>query len=118
MGIVFVILANLGAGNQEAFQLLDNTGGILYALVYLAMFAIPLVARGEKPSRGVRAAALSGFLMTLLYIVLSVFPIIDVKSPWQFTAKIIAVAGGLEFAGAAYYWRATRVQSPLPADVR
>jgi glutamate:GABA antiporter len=114
VGIGFSILANVGTGNQEAFQLLDNTGGILYALAYLVMFAIPLVARGEKASWSVRSAALSGFLMTLLYVVLSVFPIIDVQNPWLFTAKIIAVAGGLQCAGSAYYWRATRARAADP----
>jgi amino acid transporter len=107
-GIAFAVLANLGTGNQEAFQLLDNAGGICYGIAYLVMFAIPLGAPGEKPSWGVRVAAVSGFLMTLLYVVLSVFPIIDVQSRWQFTAKIVAVVAGLQFAGAAFYWRATR----------
>jgi amino acid transporter len=111
VGIGFSILANLGTGNQEAFQLLDNTGGILFAIADLVMFAIPLVASGEKPSWGVRAAALSGFLMTLLYVVLSVSPIIDVQNPWLFTAKIIAVVGGVQFAGSAYYWRATTARA-------
>ena len=108
VGMVFSVLANYGTGNQEAFQLLDNTGGILFALTYLVMFAIPLIGRGEKPGWGTRVAAVSGFLMTLLYVVLSVFPIIDVRNPWLFTAKIVAVAGGLQLAGALYYWRATR----------
>ena len=111
VGMAFSVLANYGVGNQEAFQLLDNTGGILFALSYLAMFAIPLVASGEKPSFSVRAAALSGFLMTLLYIMLSAFPIIDVPNPWLFTWKIAAVVGGLECAGAAYYWRAVRASA-------
>jgi len=62
----------------------------------------------EDRHPGVRAAALSGFLMTLLYIVLSIFPIIDVPNPWLFTGKVVAVVGGLECAGTAYYWRATR----------
>jgi amino acid transporter len=106
VGIGLSTLANLGTGNQEAFQLLDNSGGILFGMAYLVMFAIPLVARGERASWGVRAAALSGFLMTLLYVVLSVFPIIDVQNPWLFTAKIIAVTGGLQCAGYAYYRRA------------
>jgi amino acid transporter len=102
-GCVLSILANLGTGNQEAFQLLDNSGGILFALTYLVMFAIPLVARGERPSSGVRWAAFSGFLMTLLYVVMSIFPIIDVPNPWLFTLKIVALVGGLQCAGAAYY---------------
>lgn len=114
--IVISILANVGAGNQEAFQLLDNAGGILYALVYLVMFAIPLAARGERPSWLVSAAALSGFLMTLLYVVLSVFPIIDVKNPWVFTTKLLIVVAGLQCAGAAYYWRVTRARAALPAS--
>jgi hypothetical protein len=70
------------------------------------MFAIPLVARGEQPTWGVRTAAVSGFLMTLLYVVLSIFPIIDVPNPWLFTVKIIAVVGGLQCAGSVYYrWK-------------
>ena len=44
------------------------------------MFAIPLAARGEKPSWLLRGAALSGFAMTLLNVVTSVFPIIDVPN--------------------------------------
>jgi glutamate:GABA antiporter len=103
---VISVLTNLGSGNQEAFQLLDNSGGILYALTYLVMFAIPLIARGEKPSLSVRVAAVSGFAMTLLYVLLSVFPIIEVQNPWLFTAKIIGLVVALQCAGAAYYWRA------------
>ena len=103
---VISVLTNLGSGNQEVFQLLDNSGGILYALTYLVMFAIPLIARGEKPSLSVRVAAASGFAMTLLYVLLSVFPIIDVQNPWLFTAKIIGLVVALQCAGAAYYWRA------------
>jgi amino acid transporter len=57
VGSTLSILANLGTGNQEAFQLLDNSAGILFGLTYLVMFAIPLVAAGEKPTWGVRAAA-------------------------------------------------------------
>ena len=79
----------------------------MFALVYLVMFAIPLLARGERPSWSVCGAALSGFLMTFLYAVLSVFPIIDVQKPGLFAAKILVVVGGLQFAGAAYFWRAT-----------
>jgi glutamate:GABA antiporter len=108
VGLIFAVLANLGTGNQEAFQLLDNTGGILYAITYLIMFAIPLMARAGQPSWGVRLAATSGFLMTLLYVTLSIFPIIEVQSPWLFTLKIVVVIVGLQWVGAAYYRRATR----------
>jgi glutamate:GABA antiporter len=48
------ILGNLGVGAQEAFQMSQNAGIICWALTYLAMFAIPLVARSEKPPWGVQ----------------------------------------------------------------
>jgi amino acid transporter len=108
VSFVFAMLANLAAGNQEAFQLLDNLGGIVLALAYLVMFAIPLVAPGEKPSLNVRVAAASGFSMTLLYTTLSAFPIVNVASAGRFTAQVVAVVVGLQCAGALYYWRAGR----------
>src|SRR5271167_161609 len=94
MILLFAAAANLGAGSQEAYQLLNNGSGICYALTYLVMFSIPLVAKGEKPSRLVRAAAASGFLMTLLYVVLSVFPIIAVPNGALFTVKVSSVIAG------------------------
>jgi hypothetical protein len=65
------------------------------------------MARGERATWGVRVAAFSGFLMTLLYVALSIFPIIDVPNPWTFTIKIVALVGGLQCAGALFYrWKA------------
>jgi len=104
--VVFGAISNLGVGNQEAYQLLQNAAGILYALTYLVMFAIPLAAPGEKPSWTLRLTAASGFAMTLLYVVLSVFPIIDVPNRFAFTIKITEVVIGLNLAGALFYWRA------------
>ncbi len=113
VAFVFGILANLSGGNQEAFQLLDNAGGIFYALAYMAMFAIPLIAPGEKPKLSLRLAAASGFAMALLYVTLSVIPIVDVPDRLAFTMKIIGVVGGFQFAGAAYFWY---IQSHRPVN--
>jgi amino acid transporter len=104
--LVIGLLTSLDAGNQEAYQLLQNANGIAFGIAYLAMFAIPLVARGEKPSWALRCAAASGFLMTLLYVVMSVFPIIDVPDRLIFALKIGGLMAGLNLAGALYYWRA------------
>jgi len=100
------LLTSVGAGNQEAYQLLLNASGIAYGLAYLVMFAIPLIAPGEKPSWILRVAAASGFAMTLLNVTLSVFPIIDVPNPFLFAAKISGVVIGLNLAGALFFWRA------------
>lgn len=109
------ILGNLGVGAQEAFQLSSNAGLICWALAYLVMFAIPLVARGEKPPWGVQVAAAAGFSMTLLYVVLSVFPVIDVKNVASFTAKVSGVVIGINAAGALYFWRASNRRKSLNA---
>jgi hypothetical protein len=93
----------LGAGNQEAYQLLQNANGIAYGLAYRAMFAIPLVAPGEKPSWMLRVAAVSGFAMTLLYVILSVFPILDVPNALSFAVEISGLVIGLNLAEALFY---------------
>ena len=109
VGVVTVALGSLsliGVGQQESFQLLFNAGGIFYALTYLVMFAIPLFGlRGLKPAPPwwLRIAAASGFLMTLLYVTLSVFPIIDVKSNFAFTLKITAVIVAANVVGATIF---------------
>lgn len=85
------LVSLIGVGQQEAFQLLFNAGGIFYALTYLVMFAIPIVGlrnAGLRPPLWLRIASLSGFLMTLLYVALSIFPIINVERPLIFTVKI------------------------------
>jgi amino acid transporter len=78
-----------GVARQEAFQLFNNASGIFYAFTYLAMFALPFVLKGAP--MWVRITSASGFLMTLLYVALSIFPIVEVGSRGLFTAKICAV---------------------------
>jgi amino acid transporter len=102
------VLGHLGVGAQESFQLLNNTGIICWALTYLVMFAIPLAAPGEKPSLGLRLAATSGFSMTLLYVVLSIFPIVDVQNAAGFAVKVGGVVVGVNAVGIWYFWRASK----------
>lgn len=99
-------LSLIGVGQQESFQLLFNAGGIFYALTYLVMFAIPLFGlRILKPAPPwwLRLAAASGFLMTLLYVALSIFPIIDVKSNFSFTIKIAGVIIAANIVGVGIF---------------
>jgi amino acid transporter len=95
-----------GVGEQEAFQLLDNAAGIFYGLTYLALFAIPLFAFRGTEARSptwLRVAAGSGFAVTVLYIVLAIFPIIDVPSWLSFAGKISGVVVGLNAVGVALF---------------
>ena len=89
------IVGLIGVGKQEAFQLLWNASAIFYALTYLVMFAIPIA--GSAPG-WVKACALSGLLMTLLFIALSIVPIVQVESRLLFALKLstlIVVANGI-----------------------
>jgi glutamate:GABA antiporter len=85
------VIGLIGVGKQEAFQLLWNASGLFYALTYLAMFALPLIGLRDinsRPPIWLKACALSGCLMTLLYIALSIVPIIEVESRLMFAVKI------------------------------
>jgi amino acid transporter len=105
------LVSLIGVGQAEAFQLLFNAGGTFYALTYVVMFAIPLVGlRGvtPRPSPWLRIASVSGLLMTVLYIVLSVFPIIKVASVAGFALKISAVIVVMNLVGVGILLAARR----------
>jgi amino acid transporter len=100
-----------GVGEQEAYQLLQNAAGSFYAITYLVMFAIPIFGlRGVKPGPPpwLKIAAGSGFLMTLLYVVVSVLPIVQVKNRSSFMVKISGVIIAANVIGAAIFLIAER----------
>jgi amino acid transporter len=94
------ILGLIGVGKQEAFQLLWNASAIFYALTYLVMFAIPLA--GGAPV-WVKACAVSGLLMTLLFVALSIVPIVQVESRLLFALKLSALIVVANIVGAAIF---------------
>jgi amino acid transporter len=99
-------LGLIGVGKQEAFQLLWNSAGIFYALTYLALFAVPLFGMKRasvRPPWWVKLCALSGLLMTALYVSLSVLPIIPVGSRTVFALKIAGLIVGTNVVGVALY---------------
>jgi glutamate:GABA antiporter len=98
-GIAFVagLAVLIGVGHQEAFALLQIWIWTCYAVAYLAMFAIPLVTwrrKGISAPWWLRLAAGSGFLVTLLFVLLSVFPIIPVVSQANYAVKTVAIVLG------------------------
>src|SRR5512141_2542864 len=102
VSLTIAMLGLIGVGQAEAFQLLFDAGGIFYALTYVVMFAIPLFGlRGvtPRPPLWLRIASASGLSMTVLYIVLSVFPIINVASVATFAFKIIATIVVMNLVG-------------------
>ena len=88
------LLSLIGVGQAESFQLLWNASGMFYALTYVVMFAIPIFGlRGvtPRPPLWLKVVSGSGLAMTVLYVALSIFPIINVASVASFALKISAV---------------------------
>jgi glutamate:GABA antiporter len=92
--LIFGLVGLIGVGKEEAFQLLWNASGVFYALTYLVMFALPLIGlrkTGQSHPWWLKIAALSGFLMTLLFVALSIVPIVQVESRLLFAAKLMGL---------------------------
>jgi amino acid transporter len=100
------IASQIGAGVQEAFQLVDNAANVFYGIVYAMLFAIPIFgARAIRSGARIwlRVAAGCGLAVALMAIFFTVYPIIDVPKPVQFAEKIISVTLLANLAGAAIY---------------
>jgi len=96
----------IGAGNQESFVLLQTWAWTFYGLAYLAKFAIPLCSAKEKrlrPGPWLRFGAACGFLVTLLFVVLSVQPVIPVASKAGYALKVVGVVVGANVLGWMIY---------------
>jgi amino acid transporter len=89
--MLLLVLASVGVHAQEAFQVLSNASLTHYELMYMAMFAIPLVGTGalRKLLPGwLKWVSLAGFSASLFSLLTSVFPFVDVVNPLGYAAKI------------------------------
>jgi amino acid transporter len=112
--LVIAIASQIGAGIQEAFQLVDNAANVFYGIVYFTMFAIPIFGatsiRSGAPT-WLRVAAGFGALVMLSAIFFTIYPIIDVPSPLSFALKIIAVTAIANAIGVAIFFAGKKRRS-------
>src|SRR5437773_4988564 len=104
--LVIAIASQIGAGIQEAFQLVDNAANVFYGIVYFMLFAIPIFGASTIRSSApiwLRIAAVCGAAVSVSAIFFTIYPIIDVPSPLSFAVKIIAVTGIANAIGVAIY---------------
>ncbi|HEY2142915.1 MAG TPA: hypothetical protein VGH06_01055, partial [Candidatus Udaeobacter sp.] len=104
--LTIAIASQIGAGIQEAFQLVDNASNVFYGIVYFTMFAIPIFGAGAVRSGApvwLRIAAICGAAVSLSAIFFTIYPIIDVPSTLSFAIKIIAVTGIANVIGVAIF---------------
>src|SRR4029077_3645297 len=104
--LTIAIASQIGAGIQEAFQLVDNASNVFYGIVYFTMFTIPIFgARALRSGAPIwlRVAAICGAVVSLSAIFFTIYPIIDVPSPLSFAVKIIAVTAIANAIGVAIF---------------
>src|SRR5262249_48539394 len=113
--LVFAAAGMTNVGEQEGFQLLQSSAGILYGISYLVLFAVPIIGLARTTQRAplwVRLTAAAGFATTSLYMVLAVLPIVEVESQLTFALKIIGVVVATVLIGTLIYvLRRTRPQA-------
>jgi amino acid transporter len=113
LAILMCFFASAGASAQEAFQLIAVSANIGYAIYYLLMFAVPFVAGsrfGRPAGLLLKLACCCGISVTLLSVVFSLVPVVEVASPWLFAIKIVLTALAVNLAGAAIYYRGSRLK--------
>jgi len=111
--MALILLSMMGVREQEASQLMGASSIALYAITYVALFALPLV--GSRALRSalpawVKLAALAGLISSAVSLVIAVYPIIDVASPGLYAGKIGAVVVVTNVAGVLIY-RAGKAKS-------
>ena len=115
--LVFSLAPLIGVKEAEAFQFQDNAANIFYALIYMVLFAIPIVAMkrfGARAPWWLKGAAGLGFIMSVIGAFFTVFPIIDVASRFLFAAKIILVVIVANAIGTAIYVIDKKKSAPPP----
>jgi amino acid transporter len=104
--LAFSLASLLGVKEQEAFQLQDNAATTFYALIYMVLFAIPLVAIkrfGVKAPLWLKVASVSGFVVSVVAGFFTLIPITSVSSNLMFAVKIIVVVLGANVIGVGLY---------------
>jgi len=104
--LVFSLAPLIGVKEAEAFQFQDNAASIFYALIYLVLFAIPIIAMrrfGSHAPWWLKIAAGLGFIASLTGAFYTIFPIIEVESRFLFAAKILVVVIVANVIGASIY---------------
>jgi amino acid transporter len=110
----------LGVARQEAFQLAVTAAQACYGVYYVILFSIPIFGRNRfprRPAMWVLVSAAVGGATTIAAVVLQLAPIIDVRSPWSFAAKVGAALLAANLIGVICYRgvkRRKRAWVPIP----
>ena len=105
--MILIVLSMTGVREQEASQLLTISSVALYAIVYIALFAIPVFGRLNLPG-WLKPIAWTGLAASAVSLFFAVYPIVDVTSKSSYVMKIASVVVISNLAGLAVYWPGRR----------
>jgi amino acid transporter len=92
--LAFSLASLIGVKEQEAFQIQDNAATVFYALMYIVLFSIPIIAMkrfGVKAPLWLKLASASGLIVSVIAGFYTMIPITKVESPRMFALKIVIV---------------------------
>jgi len=104
--LAFSLASLIGVKEQEAFQIQDNAATVFYALIYMVLFGIPLIAIkrfGVRAPLWLKIASASGFIVAVIAGFYTMVPITHVESPRIFAIKILAVVIGANVIGVVLF---------------
>jgi amino acid transporter len=106
MVMALIFLSMLGVHEQEASQLLAGASIALYAITYVALFALPIF--GSRALRSalpawVKVASLAGLVSSLVSLAIGIYPIVNVTSRLEYALKISSVVVLANIAGVVIY---------------
>jgi amino acid transporter len=104
--LLLVVLGSVGVHAQEAFQVLSNASLTHYELMYMAMFAIPMVgaaALSKLLPPWLKWVSLVGFCASLFSLLISTYPFVDVVNPLGYAAKIAGTVVVSNVAAIVFY---------------
>jgi amino acid transporter len=104
--MMLILLSMMGVHEQEASQLLAGASIALYAIAYVALFALPLFGSRELRRalpRWVKLMAVAGLISSVVSLVIGVYPIVDVTSRGEYAAKICSVVVVTNLIGVLIY---------------
>lgn len=104
--LLLVVLGSVGVHAQEAYQVLSNASLAHYELMYMAMFAIPMVgtvALRKSLAGWLKWVSLVGFCASFFSLLISAYPFVDVVNPLSYAAKIAGTVVVSNAAAVAFY---------------
>jgi hypothetical protein len=107
----------IGAGAQEAYQLLLSVSAVFVVSGYLVLFLIPLAGfrhTGVRFPLWPKAASVSGLTVVIGFLALSVLPIVAVGNTVIYSLKVAGIILAANALAVAVYWRGAK----LPASTR